>query len=136
MIELAELREVHAALTTAPPDRAFVTQGEVVEVKRVRRSCYFTLADGDTQLPCALLRRNAAQANFWVTAGQIVEVTGYAERYKDHWQLYVVAAWLVEGDPGWPKRYRYRPARRIVMAFEGFLDLLLGPIDEEQFGPG
>jgi len=127
MIDLADLSEVCQTLSLVLPDQAFVTQGKVVEVKRVRGSCYLTLADESARLPCALLRREAAQIDFWVTVGQVVEVTGYAECFRDRWQLFVIYARLVQGDRAWPRRYRYRPARRIVMAFDGLLDLLLGP---------
>ena len=120
------LREVSASLGIAPSDRLFTTRGEVVEVHRVRRSCYFTLADGDARLHCALLRRNAMRLDFWVSAGQEVEVTGYPENFRDRWQLYVLEAKLERGDRGWPRHYRYRSARRAVMAFDALLDALFG----------
>jgi exonuclease VII large subunit len=120
------LAKVSAALETALPDRLFTTRGRVAEAHRVRRSCYFTLADGDVQLSCALLRRNAMSLDFWVVVGQEVEVTGYPENFRGRWQLYVLEAKLLRGDPGWPRRYRYRSARRAVMAFDALLDALFG----------
>lgn len=84
-------------------------------------------ANDDAQLPCALLSQNAAQTDFWVTVGQVVEVTGYAEHFGDRWQLYVVEAQLVQGDRGWPVGFRYRSARRIVAAFNRVLERLFGP---------
>lgn len=65
--------------------------------------------------------------DFWVTVGQQVEVTGHAEQFRGQWQLYVLEACLVRGDPGWPRRYyRYRSARRVVAAFNALLDAVLG----------
>ncbi|MBN1811693.1 MAG: exodeoxyribonuclease VII large subunit [Anaerolineae bacterium] len=122
--QLVLLREVSAFLETALPDRLFTTRGKVVEVHRVRRSCYFTLADGDARLHCALLRRNAMRLDFWVSVGQEVEVAGCPENFRDRWQLYVLEARLERGDHGWPSRFRYRSARRVVMAFDTLLDAL------------
>jgi exonuclease VII large subunit len=130
----ASLAEVSAALETALPDRLFTTRGRVTEVHRVRRSCYFTLVPGEAevsaggaaQLHCALLRRNAMRLDFWVTVGQEIEVTGYAEQFRARWQLYTLEARLLRGEPGWPQRYRYRSARRIVMAFDKMLDAVFG----------
>jgi exonuclease VII large subunit len=96
----------------------------VVEVRRVRRSCYFTLADGDARLHCALLRRNAMRLDFWVSVEQEVEVAGYPENFQGRWQLYVLEAKLERGDRGWPRRFRHRSARRVVMAFDTLLDAL------------
>jgi exonuclease VII large subunit len=123
----ANLAEVSAALETAPPDRLFATQGRVTAVHRVRGSCYFTLADGETQLKCVLLRRNAARTDFWVAPGQVIEVTGYAENSRGRWQLYVVEAKLARGDAAWPRGYRYRPARRVVAWFDALMETLFGP---------
>ena len=128
------LDEVSAALETALPDRLFTTRGRVAEVHRVRRSCYFTLVPGETemsaggaaQLRCALLRRNAMRLDFWVSVGQEIEVTGYAEQFRSRWQLYTLDARLLRGEPGWPQRYRHRSARRIVMAFDKMLDAVFG----------
>jgi hypothetical protein len=128
------LAEVSAELATALPDRLLATQGRVAEVHRVRRSCYFTLvpgeseisASGEVQLHCALLRRNAMGLGFWVTVGQEIEVTGYAEQFRGRWQLYTLDARLLCGEPDWPQRYRYRSARRIVMAFDKMLDAVFG----------
>lgn len=138
------LAEVRAALPTALPDRPFTTQGCVSEVHRVRRSCYFTLVPGETeaeepQLHCALLRRNAMRLDFWVTAGQEIEVTGYAEQFRGRWQLYTLEAHLLRGEPAWPRRYRHRSARRIVMAFDDVLDSLMPLVrdpDLSQVGQG
>ena len=138
MANLVNLVEVCAALTLAAPDRVFVTRGQVVGVKRMRGSCYFALADpsaplrtgDDARLPCVLLRRNAAQIDFWVTVGQMVEVEGYAECFRGRWQLYVVEARLVRGGPEWPVGYHYRSARRIVDRFNRLLEGLLGPARE------
>ncbi|MBN1979507.1 MAG: exodeoxyribonuclease VII large subunit [Anaerolineae bacterium] len=124
--QLVSLQEVSASLETALPDRLCTTRGNVVEARRVRRSCYFTLADGDACLHCALLRRNAMRLDFWVSPGQEVEVAGYPENFRDRWQLYVLEARLIRGDRGWPRRYRYRSARRAVMAFDALLDVLFG----------
>lgn len=129
------LPEVCAALETAPPDRTFATRGRVVEVHRVRGSCYFTLGPGEgeqpsdkvVRLPCALLRRNAARTDFWVTVGQEIEVVGHAEQFRGRWQLYVLEARLSQGGPDWPRGYRYRSARRVVAAFDGLLEALFGP---------
>ena len=132
---VVSLAEVRAALPTALPDRLFTTQGRVSQVHRVRRSCYLTLVSGEAeagaeepQLHCALLRRNAMRLDFWVTAGQEIEVTGYAEQFRGRWQLYTLEARLLCGEPAWPRRYRYRSARRIVMAFDDVLDALLMPL--------
>jgi len=122
-----DLEEVSASLETALPDRLLSTQGRVVAVHRVRGSCYFTLADGEAQLKCALLRRNAARTDFWVTPGQVVEVTGYAENFRGRWQLYVMEARLARGDAAWPRGYRYRPARRVVAWFDALMEALFGP---------
>ncbi len=138
MVEMASLAEVCAVLRSVPGDRVLVTQGRVIEVHRVRGSCYFTLAPssgsgqggGDARLSCALLRRSAAQTDFWVTVGQVVDVTGYAECFRDRWQLRVVEARLVRGAVSWPRGYRRRSARRIVMAFDALLEALLGPSRE------
>jgi exonuclease VII large subunit len=124
--QLVPLQEVSASLETALPDRLFTTRGEVAEAHRVRRSCYFTQAHGDARLHCALLRRNAMRLGFWVSMGQEVEVTGHAENFRGRWQLYVLEARLIHGDPGWPRRYRHRSARRVVMAFDALLDALFG----------
>jgi exonuclease VII large subunit len=132
--EAVGLAEASAALETALPDHLFVTQGRVVQVHRVRRSCYFTLvpsesetADGDgVQLHCALLRRNAMYLDFWVTVGQEIEVTGHAERFRGRWQLYTLDARLLRGEPAWPRRYRHRSARRAVVAFDKVLDAIFG----------
>lgn len=125
------LPNVCVALETAPPDRLFTTRGRVLEVHRVRSSCYFTLADGDIRLPCALLRRNVVHTDFWVTVGQEIEATGHAEQFRGLWQLYVLEARLVHGDPGWPHRYyRYRSARRVVVAFDALIEALFGPPKE------
>jgi exonuclease VII large subunit len=124
--QLVPLQEVGASLETALPDRLFITRGEVAAVHRVRRSCYFTLADDGARLHCALLRRNAMRLDFWVSPGQEVQVTGYPENFRDRWQLYVLEARLVHGDLGWPRRYRHRSARRAVMAFDRLLDSLFG----------
>jgi exonuclease VII large subunit len=124
--QLVPLQEVSASLETALPDRLFTTRGEVKEVHRVRRSCYFTLSDGDARLHCALLRRNAMRLDFWVSVGQEVEVAGYPENFRGRWQLYVLEARLERGDRGWPRRFRRRSARRAVMAFDALLDALLG----------
>jgi exonuclease VII large subunit len=127
-VDRVSLASVCAALETAPPDRLFTTQGQVADVHRVRSSCYFTLADGDTRLLCALLRHNMVHADFWVTVGQEIEVSGYAEQFKGLWQLYVLEARLVRGDPGWPRRYyRYRSARQVVAAFDALMEALFGP---------
>ncbi len=91
-----ELAEVCAVLETASPDQLFTTRGRVVKVHRVRRSCYFTLADWDERLPCALLRRYAAQIGFWIRVGQVVEVTGYAEQFRGRWQLFVTQVRLIK----------------------------------------
>lgn len=91
-----ELADVCAALEKAAPDQLFTTRGRVVEVHRVRRSCYFTLVDWDERLPCALLRRYAAGIGFWVRVGQVVEVTGRAERFRGQWQLFVTDAELIK----------------------------------------
>jgi exonuclease VII large subunit len=122
--QLVPLREVSTSLETALPDRLFTTRGRVVEVRRVRRSCYFTLADGDARLHCALLRRNAMRLDFWVSVEQEVEVAGYPENFQGRWQLYVLEAKLERGDRGWPRRFRHRSARRVVMAFDTLLDAL------------
>jgi exonuclease VII large subunit len=61
----------------------------------VRRSCYFTLSDGKTDLPCAMLRRQAAQADFWVAVGQEVEVTEHAEQFRGRHQFFVLGARLI-----------------------------------------
>lgn len=114
-------------LETALPDRPFLTRGHVIEVKRVRGSCYFTLADGDARLPCALLRSVAAQTDFWLTVGQMVEVEGYAECFRGHWQLRLVEARLAQGDQGWPMGYRRRSARRVVDGFNRLLETLFEP---------
>jgi len=127
MGDIVGLRDVCAALPSALPDRPFVTRGRVAEVRRVRGSCYFTLADGAARLPCALLRQNAARTEFWVAVGQTVEVTGYAECFRGRWQLYVVEARLVQGGRGWPVGYRSRSARRVVDGFYRLLDGLFGP---------
>jgi exonuclease VII large subunit len=123
---VTDLAEVSASLQTAPPDRLFTTRGKVEEVHRVRRSCYFTLSDGDARLHCALLRRNAMSLDFWVSVGQEVEVSGYPENFRGRWQLYVLEAKLERGDRGWPRRFRHRSARRAVMAFDALLDALFG----------
>jgi exonuclease VII large subunit len=124
---VTDLAEVSASLETALPDRLLSTQGRVVAVHRVRGSCYFTLADGEAQLRCALLRRNAARIGFWVTVGQLVEVTGYAENFRGRWQLYVMEARLARGDAAWPRGYRYRPARLVVGWFDALMEALFGP---------
>jgi RecJ-like exonuclease len=130
-VNRANLASVCDALETALPDRLFTTQGRVADVHRVRSSCYFTLADGDARLPCALLRHNVVHTDFWVTVGQEVEVTGHAEQFRRLWQLYVLEACLVHGDPGWPRRYyRYRSARRVVVAFDALMEALFGPPKE------
>jgi exonuclease VII large subunit len=128
--QLVPLQEVSASLETALPDRLFTTRGKVVEVRRVRRSCYFTLSDGGARLHCALLRRNAMRLDFWVSTGQEVEVSGYPENFRDKWQLYVLEAKLELGDRGWPRHYRYRSARRAVIAFDALLDALFGALGE------
>jgi hypothetical protein len=64
--------------------------------------------------------------SFWVSVGQEVEVSGYPENFRDRWQLYVLEAKLERGDQGWPSRFRYRSARRAVMAFDALLDSLFG----------
>jgi len=125
-MESIALADVCEALEHAPPDRLFTTRGKVEEVRHVRRSCYFTLSDGDARLHCALLRRNAMRLDFWVSVGQEVEVAGYPENFRGRWQLYVLEARLLRGNSGWPRRYRYRPARRAVMAFDALLDALFG----------
>jgi len=130
VIERVSLPKVYKALSSAPPDRPFVTRGKVTKVKRVRGSCYFTLAEGDARLPCALLRRSAAQTDFWVTPGQMVEVEGYAECFREQWQLLVVAAQLVQGGPSWPRGYRYRSARQVVALFDAVMDGLFGPRED------
>jgi exonuclease VII large subunit len=130
----ASLAALSAALRGAPSDRLYTTRGRVAEVHRVRRSCYFTLVPGedegrtgeDVVLHCALLRRNAMRLDFWVTAGQEIEVTGHAERFRGRWQLYAMEARLLRGESGWPRRYRYRSARRIVVAFDELMDALFG----------
>jgi exonuclease VII large subunit len=124
--QFVPLQEVSASLETALPDRLFTTRGKVAEVHRVRRSCYFTLADGEARLHCALLRRNAMRLNFWVSPGQEVEVAGYPENFHGRWQLFVLEASLERGDRGWPRRFRHRSARRAVMVFDALLDALLG----------
>jgi RecJ-like exonuclease len=130
-VNRVSLASVCAALETALPDRLFTTQGWVADVHRVRSSCYFTLADSDTRLPCALLRHNVVHTDFWVTVGQEIEATGHAERFRGQWQLYVLEARLVHGDPGWPHRYyRYRSARRVVVAFDTLMEALFGPPKE------
>ena len=58
--------------------------------------------------------------------GQEIEVTGYAERFRGRWQLYAIEARLLHGESGWPRRYRYRSARRIVVAFDELMDALFG----------
>jgi hypothetical protein len=93
---LIDLADVRAALEKALPNQLFATRGRVVEVHRVRRSCYFILADWDERLPCALLRRYAAGIGFWMRVGQIVEVTGYAEQFCGQWQLFVTQASLIK----------------------------------------
>ena len=50
----------------------------------------------------------------------------HPENFWDRWQLYVLEARLVQGDPRWPRRYRRRSARRAVMAFDRVLDALFG----------
>jgi exonuclease VII large subunit len=124
--QVIPLPEVSASLETALPDRLFTTRGRVTAVHRVHRSCYFTLEDRDGRLPCALLRRNAMRLDFWVSPGQEVEVAGYAEQFRGRWQLYVLEAHLLHGARNWPRPYRYRSARRAVMAFDGLLDALFG----------
>ncbi|MFL7794255.1 MAG: exodeoxyribonuclease VII large subunit [Anaerolineae bacterium] len=91
-----ELADVCTALDKASPDQLFTTRGRVVEVRRVRRSCYFTLADWDERLSCALLRRYAADVGFWVRVGQVIEVTGHAEQFRCRWQLFVTDVKLIE----------------------------------------
>jgi exonuclease VII large subunit len=124
--QIVPLSEVSASLETALLDRLFATRGKVTEVHRVRRSCYFTLEDHGACLPCALLRRNAMRLDFWVSSGQEVEVAGYTEQFRGRWQLYVLEAHLLHGACNWPRPYRYRSARRAVMAFDGLLDALFG----------
>jgi exonuclease VII large subunit len=124
--QIVPLQEVSASLETALPDRLFTTRGKVAEVRRVRRSCYFTLEDGDAHVHCALLRRNAMRLDFWVSVGQEVEVAGYAEQFRGRWQLYVLEAHLLHGARNWPRPYRTRSARRAVMAFDAALDALFG----------
>ncbi len=130
MIDRVNLSQVCEALSSAPPDRPFATRGKVTKVKRVRGSCYFTLAEGDARLQCALLRQSAAQTDFWVASGQIVEVDGYAECFRGQWQLLMVAARLVRGEPGWPRGYRYRSARQVVALFDAVMDTLFGPRED------
>jgi exonuclease VII large subunit len=91
-----ELADVCAALEKAAPDRLFTTRGRVVEARRVRQSCYFTLTDWDERLHCALLRRYAAGIGFWVRVGQVIEVTGHAEQFRGRWQLFVTDVKLIE----------------------------------------
>ena len=91
-MNFVSLSEVCTALRTALSDRPFVTRGYVAEAHRVRGSCYFTLIDGDARLSCALLRSVAMETDFWVTMGQVVEVTGYAECFRGKWQLRLVKA--------------------------------------------
>jgi exonuclease VII large subunit len=128
---VTDLAEVSASLQTAPPDRLFTTRGKVAAVHRVSGSCYFTLAqsevEGGVRLKCALLRRQAARTDFWVSVGQTVEVTGHAENFRGRWQLYVLEARLVSGGLGWPRGYRYRPARRVVAWFDALVEALFGP---------
>lgn len=98
------------------------------EVKGRSRREAEGVADGDARLPCALLRHNVVHTDFWVTVGQEIEVTGHAEQFRGQWQLYVLEARLVRGDPGWPRRYyRYRSARRVVAAFDVLMEALFGP---------
>ncbi|MCP4605078.1 MAG: exodeoxyribonuclease VII large subunit [Proteobacteria bacterium] len=113
MLDLVDLSEVNTALGTALSDRPFVTRGYVVEVKRVRGSCYFTLADGDAQLPSVLLKQDGVRIDFWVTVGQVMEVKGYAECFQGRWQLRLVEARLVQGDRGWAMDRR-RSVRRVA----------------------
>lgn len=126
--QIVPLQEVSASLETALPDRLFTTRGKVVEVHRVRRSCYFTLSDGDARLHCTLLRRNAMRLDFWVSVRQEVEVAGYPENFRGRWQLYVLEAKLERGDRGWPRRFRRRSARRAMMAFDALLDAFSGKL--------
>ena len=91
-----DLAHVSAALPTASPDESLTTRGRVAGVHRVRRSCYFTLSEGETELPCAMLRRQAAGIDFWVTVGQEVEVTGRAEQFRGRHQLFVLEARLIQ----------------------------------------
>lgn len=101
----------------------FVVCGQVLSVRGIRGGCVFVLGDGEVRLPCVVRR---ATLDFWVTAGQTVEVIGYADRYCGRWQLHVVEARLVQSERG----YRRRSARRIVDGFNRLLDGLLGPARE------
>ena len=47
-------------------------------------------------MPCAMLRRQAARTDFWMTVGQEVEVTGRAEQFHGRYQLFVLEARLLK----------------------------------------
>jgi hypothetical protein len=130
-VNSVHLSTVTESLPTAPPDRLFRTQGQVITVERVRGDCHFTLDSENTQLPCVLPRRDAARIGFWVKTGQTVEVKGYAGRADGQWRLNATTARLIHGESSTRlSGHSSRSARRVVNGFGTLLDTLFGTADE------